>query len=309
MGARGGRVSAQSETEGRLSGEALRQDARHFAGLSTGEAERLRGRILAAYERGGVPEDAVPAIREELRTSLSPIVVAGAARAVRSLDSIDEEMLELLAGASERIGLRDEYVAFDSSEPLTAREEIAATLALRPGRPCCGAKAAGEAPPFEIGAGALDRVVVQDQSQARSALVPLLGERTSLIAFFYTRCMNPAKCSLTITRLAALARRPGPMAAINLVGFSYDGRFDTPERLLTYGLNRGFEFGDRARLLRCVSGWADVRSAFRLRVGYGPSTVNDHAREIFLVRPDLRARGLDPGLLAEPDRLERLLGG
>jgi hypothetical protein len=41
----------------------------------------------------------------------------------------------------------------------------------------------------------------------------------------------------------------------------------------------------------------------------GPATVNDHVREIFLVQPDLRALGLDPQLLAEPERLERLLDG
>ena len=310
MGAGGDRPIGIAVAGRRMSGRALRQDARHFAGLSTGEAERLRGRILAAYEHAGVPEDAVPAIREELRTSFSPIVVAGAARAVRGLDSIDDEMLGLLAEASERIRLRDEYVSFDASEPVTAREEIAATLALRPARrPCCRVEAAGEAPQFEIGRGTLERVVVQDQSGARTALVPLLGERASLVAFFYTRCMNPAKCSLTVTRLAGLARDLGPEAAINVLGFSYDGSFDTPRRLRDYGLNRGFEFRARARLLRCVSGWPDVRSAFRLRVGYGPSTVNEHAREIFLVRPDLRARGLDPELLAKPEQLERALDG
>ena len=272
---------------------ALRQDARHFGRLSTGEAECLRGRILAALERGGVPQGALPALREELRTSLSPVVLAGAARAVRGLGAVDEELRALLRRASERIRLRDEHVSFGDGPALTAREEIAATLALLDGppRPCCGkfrAAPAAEAPRFPLDPGSLERVAVQDQAGARAALVPLLRGRTSLIAFFYTRCMNPAKCSLTVTRLADVARA---RTDVNLLALSYDSRFDTPARLHAYGLHRGFPFGERARLIRFASGWPAVRRAFRLQVGYGEATVNEHARELFAVGRDLQARG------------------
>jgi hypothetical protein len=286
---------------------ALRQDARHFDRLSAGEAERLRGHILAAFEKGGVPEQALPAIREELRTSFSPVVLAGAARAVRSLDAVDEEMRALLADASERIALRDEYVAFGDAPALTARQEIAGTLARLAPRPCCGTTgAAGAAPPFALDASALERVVLEDQSEARMALLPLLRERTGLIAFFYTRCMNPAKCSLTVTRLGDFGRS-GAGSRTNLLAITYDGRFDTSARLRAYGLARGFEYGNQARLVRCASGWPAVRRAFRLKVGYGEATVNEHARELFVVDRDLRARGLEPDILADPDRLERIL--
>jgi protein SCO1/2 len=290
---------------------ALRQDARHFDRLSTGEAERLRGHILAAFERNA-PDGAIPVIREELRTSLSPVVLAGAARAIRGLAAVDDEMRTLLQAASDRIGRRDEHVAFGDSR-LTAREEIAATLARHqgPATTCCArakaVEAGGQDQRFRLRPAELERVIVEDQSEARTALVPLLRGRTSLIAFFYTRCMNPEKCSLTVTRLAAVARRLATRPGINVFALSYDSRFDTAARLYAFGRDRGFEYGDRARLMRCAFGWPAVRRAFRLQVGYGQSTVNAHARELFAVGPDLQARGLDAETLADHPMLEREL--
>jgi protein SCO1/2 len=284
----------------------LSQGADHFDGLSTADAERVRGHILAAFGEDRASEWALPAIREELRTSLSPIVLAGAARAARALEAIDEELRRLLLAASERIALRDEYVRFDGAAALTAREEIAAALAARP-RACCGGAARPADPVrFSLPPAAVERAAVEDQSGARIALAELLRRRTSLIAFFYTRCMNPAKCSLTVTRLAGLARDLQGRD-LNLLGFSYDGAYDNPVRLRAYGRDRGFAFGEGARLIRCRAGWKGIRAAFGLRVGYGPATVNDHARELFLVRPDLSAIGLDPEWLADRAAVEGYL--
>ena len=276
----------------------LGQGADHFHGLSTGDAERVRGHILAAFGEDRASECALPAIREELRTSLSPIVLAGAARAARSLRAIDEEVRGLLLAASERIALRDEYVRFDGAAASTAREEIAAALAARPRSCCAGGARAADPVRFSLSPAAVERTVVEDQSGERFALAELLRRRTSLIAFFYTRCMNPAKCSLTVTRLAGLARELHALD-LNLLGFSYDGAYDTPPRLTAYGRDRGFPFGERARLIRCRSGWKGVRAGFGLKVGYGQASVNDHARELFLVSPDLDAIGLDPEALAD----------
>lgn len=285
----------------------LSQSADHFDGLSTADAERVRGHILAAFGEDRASECALPAIREELRTSLSPIVLAGAARAARALEAIDEELRGLLLAASERIALRDEYVRFDGAEGRTAREEIAAALTARPPRACCGGPAKSADPvQFSLPPAAVERAAVEDQSGERIGLAALLRRRTSLIAFFYTRCMNPAKCSLTVTRLAGLARDLRGRD-LNLLGFSYDGAYDTPVRLLAYGRDRGFPFGEGARLIRCRAGWKGIRAAFGLRVGYGQATVNDHAREIFLVRPDLDAIGLDPESLAERAAIEAYL--
>jgi protein SCO1/2 len=122
------------------------------------------------------------------------------------------------------------------------------------------------------------------------------------VAFFYTRCMNPAKCSLTVTRLAAVAAylTPGGGGDVNVLAVSYDGDFDTAPRLREFGAARGFGFSETARLARVATGWPAVRRQFALQVGYGDVTVNAHAREVFAVSPGLAARGLEAEALADP---------
>jgi protein SCO1/2 len=290
----------------------LRQDAREFRGLSAGEADRVRGHVLAAFEHRALPADAIRAVKEEVRTSLSPIVLAGAARAMRAIAGVDAECRALLVAASERIEIRDELVRLDApaATPRTARAEIAATLAgwEQAASHCCHAAAKplsrpDVAQPVSLCPDALSRIAVEDQSERRAPLLDLLRDRTSLIAFFYTRCMNPAKCSLTISRLGDVARLAAAhvgAARLNFLGISYDPDFDAPARLYAFGKDRGFPFGDNARLMRCTAGWAGTRRMFDLQVGYGGATVNAHARELFVVSSGLRAVGIDCERLAEP---------
>jgi protein SCO1/2 len=138
---------------------------------------------------------------------------------LRGLTTVDGEGRALLIAASERLEVRDEVVQSDVLEhapataPRTARSEIETTLAVCEKAPACccggGAKPSPRSEalqPIFLCPSVLSRVVVEDQSEQRTPLLPLLRNRTSLIAFFYTRCMNPAKCSLTISRLAELTR-------------------------------------------------------------------------------------------------------
>ncbi|TGE00816.1 SCO family protein [Methylobacterium nonmethylotrophicum] len=299
----------------------LHQNAPLFRGLSAGDADRVRGHVLASLESRLLDEDAVHAVKEELRTSFSPVVLAGAARAVRDLVRVDAEIRDLLAAASARIAARDEFVRLDASEccpdraPRTARDEIASALALQailenpPGR-CCGA-ASREEPDrgrraFSLCRNRLGGIVVEDQSERQGTLLDLVQGRTSLVAFFYTRCMNPAKCSLTISRLAGLARLASERATtaeIGVFAISYDPDFDTASRLRAFGQDRGFPFGETARLLRCTTGWEKVRRAFDLQVGYSAATVNAHARELFMLSDRLQAVEVACERLADVERL------
>lgn len=297
----------------------LRQNAPHAKGLSAADAEKVRGHILASFEHRSVPAEAIHAVKEELRTSLSPIILAGAARALRGLANIDPECRALLTAASARIELRDEVVRLDAVEntrtlaPRTARSEIASILALCTEAVvhCCGGVATPSfrvesAQPIALCPNTLSQVVVEDQSEGRMPLLQFLRDRVNLIAFFYTRCMNPAKCSLTISRLADVARLAvahsyGPN--LNVLGISYDPDFDSPSRLYVFGRDRGFPFGDDARLTRCIAGWASTRRMFDLQVGYNDATVNAHARELFLVSPNLQAIRIDCERLSEPTLL------
>nr|MDQ4088538.1 hypothetical protein [Pseudomonadota bacterium] len=94
---------------------------------------------------------------------------------------------------------------------------------------------------------------------------------------------------------------------IRVVGLSYDGRYDTPERLKQYGLARDFPFGEDALLVRCKRGWPTLRKALRLSVGYGDTTVNEHAREVFLINRDGKVRPLAIELFNDPATLLRTL--
>ncbi|SFS14802.1 Cytochrome oxidase Cu insertion factor, SCO1/SenC/PrrC family [Microbacterium sp. cf046] len=290
----------------------LRQDAAHLAGLSTVDAERVRAHLLASFEATGIPEGAVPVVAEELRTAASPVVLAGAARAVRGVQPGSPEDVEwepLLRDAATRIETTDVFVRWQARVVppgwmRTARGEILALLAERADRSAAVAEISHEpGPEFALDAEAVRAVRLEDQDAATPALADALARHPTIVAFFYTRCMNPAKCSLTITRLAAVARyRPGDFG---ILAISYDPDFDTADRLHRYGAERGFPFGEHARLARATAGWQETRAMFGLRVGYGPVTVNEHARELFLVGADpitgaLVARGLDPDAIAEP---------
>lgn len=287
-----------------VTGADLRQDAPHTMGLSTADAERVRAHLLASFEARGIPDDALDVVAEELRTSASPVVLAGAARAVRGLGAqAGEDWAPLLHDAAVRVETADVYVRWQPGVVApawmrTARGELLAVLEEVRAHSSPVMAAGSPGPAFDLDEAALRRVSVEDQAGAATTLAQLLAGEETVLAFFYTRCMNPARCSLTITRLAALARSPENERAV--LAMTYDPDYDSPERLRRYGSDRGFPFGERARLVRATDAWPGVRAMFGLRVGYGPVTVNEHARELFLVGPDLAARAIDPDSIVRP---------
>lgn len=147
--------------------------------------------------------------------------------------------------------------------------------------PCCGG--AGPALP---GVSAIGDVAVQDQDGAVLTLAEALLGHPSVLTFFYTRCMNPDKCSRTVAKLARLQRRLADHAmkeGVNIVAMTYDPAFDQPARLRAYGADRGLRFGPRSRLLRTTGPFDAVRSHFDLGVGFGPVTVNRHRLDLFVL--------------------------
>lgn len=289
----------------------LRQDAPHTSGLSTADAERVRAHLLASFEGRDVPADVREVVAEELRTSASPTVLAGAARAVRGLAADGGmDLARLLHDAADRVATADIYVrwvpgAVAPAWMRSARGELLASLA----EVNAAASGAARGAPEVVRAldpAMLDGVLVEDQSGAEASLSRLFGGETTVLAFFYTRCMNPARCSLTITRLGALARSSDHRS---VMAMTYDPAYDSPERMRRYGADRRFPFGERACLVRATEGWQEVRAAFGLSVGYGPVTVNEHARELFEVGPDLSAQVLDPDSIAVVDTVDHAIAG
>ena len=110
--------------------------------------------------------------------------------------------------------------------------------------------------------------------------------RPSIVVFFYTRCDNPLKCSLTITKLARIQKllaAKGLADQINTAGITYDPGFDLPERLQNYGRHRGYEFAAQHRLLRTEDGLNALRKHFQLGVNFIESLVNRHRIELYVL--------------------------
>lgn len=108
----------------------------------------------------------------------------------------------------------------------------------------------------------------------------------SIVVFFYSRCGNPNKCSLTVTKLANLQdeiRKQGLDERIKTAAITYDPGYDLQSRLRAYGENRGIRFNNNNRFLRTLSGFRELQDYFRLGVNFFSSLVNGHRIELFIV--------------------------
>ena len=138
---------------------------------------------------------------------------------------------------------------------------------------------------------ALADVELEDQDGARVTFGEFFNGKPSVLAFFYTRCDNPNKCSLTITKLGRLQRRLAELrldGQIQTAAITYDPEFDLPARLRAYGENRGVVFTPCDRLFRTRGALAPVQDYFELGVSFGETLVNRHRIELFLL--DQRGR-------------------
>jgi protein SCO1 len=173
--------------------------------------------------------------------------------------------------------------------------EIEKTIAAVSGGPtpsdhsCC-AGAAGPAAPGETAgpgpsAADFEGIELQDQDGAIISFGDFFHARPSVVTFFYTRCMNPDKCSLTVTKLGRLQRRiceEGLHGRVNIAALTYDPAFDLPRRLHAYGAARGMTFDACNRMLRTTGPFEPLQRRFDLGVGYGPATVNRHRVDLFV---------------------------
>jgi protein SCO1/2 len=111
----------------------------------------------------------------------------------------------------------------------------------------------------------------------------------SIVVFFYTRCDNPLKCSLTITKLAGIQKlleARGLADQIHTAAITYDPAYDLPERLCRYGQSRGVRLDARHRMLRATNGFHALRRHFQLGVNFIESLVNRHRVEVYILDAD-----------------------
>jgi protein SCO1/2 len=129
---------------------------------------------------------------------------------------------------------------------------------------------------------------LEDQAGHHLHFAEFFHQKPSIVVFFYTRCSNPNKCSLTVTKLGQLQGmivEEGLMGRLRTAAFTYDPQFDLPPRLRAYGLNRGVSFGEDNRFFRSLHGLTELQEYFGLGVNFNGSIVNQHRIELFLLDP------------------------
>ena len=261
-----------------------------YAGRSTNETTRLRGFILAAFERTGLPEEALAYVLEELESGNDAYLVAAAARALRGTRP-SPAFAPYLRKAQRNIQYHDMPVTFDAYKPswpfanaTSAKEEIRKTLSWLGDEPadCCSLPFS----PTRTRRTIDPRIELEDQDGRLVPFGDFFRGRLSVVAFFYTRCDNPEKCSLTIAQLARLqeAIDNGPLKdQVRLAAITYDPHYDVPRRMRLFGENRGLHFHDDARFFRPSNGLDALRTAFDLGVNFAGSLVNRHRIELYVL--------------------------
>ena len=272
---------------------------------SSRQVARMRGWILVLLSRRELAAAALPFVLEELDNSVEPYLVGAAALALRAFPQPRPEFAPFLLQALDNIRGRDQPLSFDrygdyarSADATTAVRELTTTLrAIDSGDP--GIPDPEECCSFRLGltrsswrgserrdVSRIDNVALQDQDGAITTFRELFHGAPTIVVFFYTRCDNPLKCSLTVWKLAQVQRLlelRGVKGQVRTAAITYDPEFDLPDRLRTFGRNRGLQMDGTNHLLRTTEGITPVRSYFGLGVSYASGLVNRHRIELFLL--------------------------
>jgi cytochrome oxidase Cu insertion factor (SCO1/SenC/PrrC family) len=132
----------------------------------------------------------------------------------------------------------------------------------------------------------IESTVFEDHDAATITFREFFRGHPSVVVFFYTRCDNPQKCSLTIAKLARvqnLLLERGLGDQIRTAAITYDPAFDIPERLRGYAQNRGVLMNVDHRMLRAIDGINELSAHFKLGVNFIESLVNRHRIEVYLL--------------------------
>jgi len=132
----------------------------------------------------------------------------------------------------------------------------------------------------------VDSIVFEDHDGTPIRFGEFFKGRPSIVVFFYSRCDNPWKCSLTVAKLARvqqLFKERGIYGQVQTAAITYDPVFDLPKRMREYGRERGLQFNAQHRALRATEGFDALRSHFCLGVNFIESLVNRHRVELYVL--------------------------
>ena len=136
---------------------------------------------------------------------------------------------------------------------------------------------------------ATNGVAFEDHNGEPIRFSEFFAGKPSIVVFFYTRCDNPLKCSLTISKLGRIQKlldERGLTSRIRTAAITYDPSFDLPNRMRDYGLRRGLRLAQDHRMLRSPGGIDALRQHFALGVSFLGSVVARHRIEVYVLRAD-----------------------
>lgn len=135
----------------------------------------------------------------------------------------------------------------------------------------------------------MDDVYFENYNGERLSFDDVFRKKLSLVAFFYTRCDNPLKCSLTITNMGRIQQLLSEQLLaddVNLVAITYDPVYDQPHLLRSYAEARGMKLNNNTYILRASGGHEKVQEYFNLGVSYAGSVVTRHVIELYLLNAE-----------------------
>src|SRR5215216_1391447 len=144
------------------------------------------------------------------------------------------------------------------------------------------------------GAESIGSTLFEDQDGTQVSFNEFFLGRPSIVVFFYTRCDNPLKCSLTVAKLARvqkLLQSKNLDTQIQTAAITYDPAFDLPGRIRRYAENRSVRLDAFHRMLRTTGGIEPLRQHFKLGVNFIESLVNRHRIEVYILDGKGRVAG------------------
>jgi protein SCO1/2 len=151
---------------------------------------------------------------------------------------------------------------------------------------CCGIQTGFYSYRKKINRQSLAEITLKDQDNQLTTYSSFFEGKPTLVLFFYTRCDNPNRCSLNITRMAQLQqalRTEGLYGKINIAAISYDPAYDLPMRTKPYCTNRGFVFDEHSKCFTVDKGMDILLSYLEPGVNYNGALLNHHTSELFLL--------------------------
>jgi protein SCO1/2 len=134
----------------------------------------------------------------------------------------------------------------------------------------------------------LKKIRFEDHSGKKGTFAEIFNGKVTLVAFFYSRCDNPLKCSLTISNLAVIQQQLEQYKPIDiqLIAITYDPVYDQPNILKLYAEKRGLQLDGNASVLRTIDPVGELQAILNLGVNYVGDVVNRHAIELYIIDRD-----------------------